>query len=59
MATSTDLTGLGVAPQLAELIGNQPSTLTCTGTSQTTAATILSKNVELSTASSQDRKSVV
>ena len=50
MPQSTDLVGLGVAPELATKLGNDAVTLTTTGTAQTTAATITSTNVELSTA---------
>lgn len=53
MATETDLTGLGMSPFLASKIGLQPSNLTCTGTSQATAATALTKNVILNAQSSQ------
>lgn len=53
MPTETDLVGLGVAPQLAQSLGNQPNVVTCAGTAQGTATTILTKNSELSAASSQ------
>lgn len=53
MPTADDLTGLGMPPLLASELGNQPNALTCTGTSQTTAATIKTKNTELVAASSQ------
>jgi hypothetical protein len=53
MPTADDLTGLGMAPSLASELGNQPTSLTCTGTSQGTAATVKSKNVELNAQSSQ------
>lgn len=53
MPTADDLTGLGVPPSVASSIGNQPSNLTCTGTSQATAAPALTKNVVLNAQSSQ------
>ena len=52
MPQSTDLVGLGMAPELARELGNQASTLTCLAAStQTGAAKILTTNVELSAAS--------
>ena len=53
MPTREDLTGLGMAPELASVLGNTNTALTCTGTSQTTAAAILSHNPELNAQSSQ------
>lgn len=53
MPTGDDLVGLGVPPQLAEVLGNGPNALTTTGTSQATAATIKAHNTELTTAGSQ------
>jgi hypothetical protein len=53
MPTGDDLCGLGMAPSLATELGNQPNTLTCTGTSQGTAATVKTKSVELNAQSSQ------
>jgi len=53
MPQSTDLTGAGLPPLLASLLGNQANALVTTGTSQTTAATIKTHNTELTTASSQ------
>lgn len=53
VATSDALTGLGMTPQLAALMGGNPSALTTKGTTSGTAATILSKNTELVTAASQ------
>lgn len=53
MATAEALIGLGFSAQAADLLGANPSTLTTTGTSQGTAAKILTRLVELSTASSQ------
>lgn len=53
MAASFELVGTGMPPQLASLLGGDPSLLTCTGTSQATAAVVKSKNTELSAASSQ------
>jgi hypothetical protein len=52
VALNNDLTGLGVPVQLAELIGAPVNALTCTGTSQTTGATVISRNTELVTAAS-------
>jgi hypothetical protein len=52
MAAETELTGLGVAPQLANLLGGQPNVLTCAGTTQGAGAKIKSKNTELSTGAS-------
>ncbi len=53
MPTGDDLIGLGMPNMLAATLGNGPSVLTTTGTAQTTAATIKSHNVELTTAGSQ------
>lgn len=53
VATDDALTGLGVPAQLAALLGAQPAVLTCTGTTQGTAAVIKSRGSELSTAASQ------
>lgn len=53
MPTETDLCGLGMSPFLAQTLGNQPSNVTCTGTAQTTAAAMLTKNVVLNAQSSQ------
>lgn len=53
MPTDTDLTGLGMSPFQASALGNQPSNLTATGTSQATAATALTKNVVINAQSSQ------
>lgn len=50
MASSTALCGLGVPPQLADVIGFEPSVLTTIGTAQVGAAVIKSQNVELTTA---------
>lgn len=50
VATSDALTGFGMPPQLAALLGGNPSALTCVGTAQTGAAVIKSKNTELVTA---------
>ena len=47
MATETDLTGLGMAAQLAAKLGNQPSIITGVGTSQAGAPTILTKNATI------------
>ena len=53
MAQADDLCGFGMPPQLAAALSGNANTLTCTGTTQATAATILSKFTELSPASSQ------
>jgi len=50
MASQDALCGLGMAPQLAALIGGNPSVLTTVGVAQATAAKIKSKNTELLTA---------
>lgn len=52
MPTGDDLVGLGMSAQLAAELGNQPSTLVTTGTTQATAAKVLTKNVTLTTAGS-------
>ena len=52
MATETDLCGLGVAPQLAAKLGNQPSTLAGVGTAQSGAPTLLSKSVTVNATAS-------
>lgn len=53
MPTSENLVGLGMPAQLAAILGNQNSAVTCTGTAQATAAPILTHNIELTAASSQ------
>jgi hypothetical protein len=53
MPTQDDLAGLGMPTPLATVLGNQPSNLTCTGTSQTTAATMLTRNLILNAQTSQ------
>ena len=53
MPQATDLMGVGMAAQLANELGNTANALTCTGTSQATAATIKTTNTELVAASSQ------
>lgn len=53
MPQETDLTGLGLAPQLAEALGNQSNLITCAGTTQGTATLIKTKLSELSAAGSQ------
>ena len=55
MPMSQDLLGLGLPPNLSASLGNNPSTLTATGTTQATAASILggSHMVEM-TASGSD-----
>ena len=60
MPTETDLTGLGMAPSLAAELGNQPNVVTCTGTSsQAGAATIYTKNSELSAADSSHNGAIL
>ena len=51
MATTTDLTGLGVPPSLANLLGVDYSVITGVGTSQSGAPTILSGNCVVQSAS--------
>lgn len=53
VADSDNLIGLGLPPQLSAAIGAKANALTTTGTSQTTAATLKSRNSELVTAGSQ------
>lgn len=53
MPQATDLTGIGVPPEVARELGNQANTLTCAGTTSGTAATIKTTNTELSAASNQ------
>lgn len=48
--TSDALMGLGMPAQLAALLGGNPSVLVCAGTTQGTAATVKTKNVELTAA---------
>lgn len=52
-ATADALTGLGMAPQMAALLGGNPNLLNGTGTTQGTAAVLKSKNTELNPAASQ------
>ena len=52
MPSSDDLQGLGMPSPLAQVLGNQPATLTCTGTTQATAALIKTTNTELVAAGS-------
>ena len=47
MPTATDLCGLGMSPFLASVIGNDPQTVTCAGTTLGTAAAIRSHIPEL------------
>lgn len=47
MPTSDDLLGLGLSSPVADALGNQPTSLACTGTAQATGATIKSTLVEL------------
>ncbi len=51
MPLSQDLMGFGMNPFLAGSLGNDASTLAATGTTQATAAAILSHNVEVTGAS--------
>lgn len=53
VADSDNLIGLGMPAQLANVCGAKANALTTTGTSQTTAATMKSRNTELVTAGSQ------
>jgi hypothetical protein len=53
MPTREDLVGLGMAPEMASVLGNSPQLVTCTGTQQSTAAPIYTHNVELNAQSSQ------
>ncbi|HET9285692.1 MAG TPA: hypothetical protein VFR24_27385 [Candidatus Angelobacter sp.] len=53
MPQGDDLVGVGFSAQEADLLGNTANTLTCTGTSQATAATVKTKNTTLSAAASQ------
>lgn len=56
MATTNDLTGLGMAPELANYLGHTPDSVTAAGTAATTA-TVLRKNpgfVVVTAAGSQD-----
>ncbi len=53
MASSSALVGLGVPPQLADVLGFEPSTVTGTGTTQGGAALIKSQNAEMVTAAGQ------
>lgn len=53
MPTQEALLGAGVPPLVGGLLGNSPSTLVTTGTTQATAAPILSHLVTLTTAASQ------
>lgn len=53
MPTSDALMGTGLPAQVAQQLGGNPHSLTCTGTAQGTAAKVLSKQTELLTASSQ------
>ena len=53
VATNDSLMGLGMPAQLSALLGANPKAVTAAGTAQGTATAILSKNVELTTASSQ------
>lgn len=60
MPQATDLTGIGVQPILAEALGNQASTLACAASStQTGAAKVLSKNVELTVADSSHNSAIL
>lgn len=53
MPTADDLMGLGMPPDMAAQLGNQPSNLTATGTTQATAALALTKNVYINAQASQ------
>lgn len=47
MPTADDLVGLAMPAQLASQLGNQPSSLACTGTTLGAAASIKTTNVEV------------
>lgn len=51
MPTQDALMGLGMPPQLSEILGGNPAVLTGAGTTQADAAKVLSKNIELAGAS--------
>lgn len=53
MPTSDALTGLGLPPQLAEVLGGNPSKVTGVGTAQVGAGKGLTKNLEMSVAAGQ------
>lgn len=53
MPTSDALMGVGMPAQQSILLGMNPSNLTTTGTTQGTAAKVLTRNVKLVTAGSQ------
>lgn len=53
LGTEDDLTGLGMPPQLADLIGSQPITQAGAGTTQGTATSLRTQSVELTTAGGQ------
>ena len=60
MPQSTDLVGLGMAPDLAGELGHTASTLVCLATStQTGAAKVLTKNVELTAADSSHNSALL
>lgn len=51
MPTSDSLTGLGMPPQLAASLGANPAKISGIGTTQTGAAVLISRNVELNSQS--------
>ncbi len=53
MPTSDALMGLGMPPHQAEQLGGNPKVVNGTGTAQSGAGKILTKNVELNTSSGQ------
>lgn len=53
MPSVTNLMGVGFGPYQAGVIATTPSTLTCTGTTSGTAATITTRMCDLNAASSQ------
>jgi hypothetical protein len=53
MPTADALCGIGFSAQEAERLGENYSALTCAGTTQAAAAKVLSRDVELTAASSQ------
>jgi hypothetical protein len=53
MSTSANLMGLGTVPALANMLGRNPTAVTCAGTASTTATLIQQKLSNLTAASSQ------
>ena len=60
MPQSTDLVGLGMAPDLAGELGHTASTLVClVSSTQTGAAKVLTKNVELTAADASHNSAIL